>query len=100
MYTIVLFLHVIGVIGYCLCIGTWLFVLAGLRLPQRVEQVGALIHLNYLSGPFSGISALLLFASELYMALDLASGLLVTHATRTREQGMADHVNREREHVG
>ena len=61
MYTIVLLLHVIGVIGYCLGIGMW--------RAQRVEQVGALIHLNDLSGPFSGISALLLFASGLYMAL-------------------------------
>jgi hypothetical protein len=69
IYTIALFLHVIGVIGYCLGIGMWLFVLAGLRRAQRVEQVRALIHLNDLSGPFSGISALLLLAAGLYMAL-------------------------------
>jgi hypothetical protein len=69
IYTIVLFLHVIGVIGYCLGIGMWLFVLAGLRRVQRVEQVRALIHLNDLSGQFSGISALLLLAAGLYLAL-------------------------------
>jgi hypothetical protein len=69
IYNIVLFLHVIGVIGYCLGIGMWLFVLAGLRRAQRVEQVRSLIHLNDLSGPFSGISALLLLGAGLYLAL-------------------------------
>src|SRR5579859_7830800 len=68
IYNIVLFLHIIGAIGYFLGIGTWLFILAGLRRAQRVEQVRALIHLNDLSGPFSGISALLLLAAGLYMA--------------------------------
>ncbi len=69
IYNIVLFVHVIGVIGYCLGIGMWLFVLIGLRRAQRVEQVRAFIHLNDLSGPFSGISALLLLAAGLYLAL-------------------------------
>src|SRR5206468_12397011 len=69
IYNIVLFVHVIGVIGYCLGIGMWLFVLVGLRRAQRVEQVRALIHLNDLSGPSSAISALLLLAAGLYLAL-------------------------------
>src|SRR6266536_1805494 len=69
IYTIVLFVHVIGAIGYFLGIGLWLFVLVGLRRTQRVEQVRALIHLNDLSGPFSGISALLLLGAGLYLAL-------------------------------
>jgi hypothetical protein len=69
IYTIVLFLHIVGAIGYFLGIGMWLFILLGLRRAQRVEQVRALIHLNDLSGPFSGISALLLLAAGLYLAL-------------------------------
>jgi hypothetical protein len=69
IYTIVLFVHTVGVIGYFLGIGMWLFILLGLRRAQRVEQVRALIHLNDLSGPFSGISALLLLAAGLYLAL-------------------------------
>ncbi len=69
IYNIVLFVHVIGVIGYCLGIGMLLFVLVGLRQAQHVEQVRALIHLNDLSGPFSGISALLLLGAGLYLAL-------------------------------
>jgi hypothetical protein len=69
IYTIVLFVHIVGAIGYFLGIGMWLFILLGLRRAQRVEQVRALIHLNDLSGPFSGISALLLLAAGLYLAL-------------------------------
>jgi hypothetical protein len=68
-YTIVLFVHIIGAIGYFLGIGLWLFVLVGLRRAQYVEQVRALIKLNDLSGPFSGISALLLLGAGLYLAL-------------------------------
>jgi hypothetical protein len=68
IYNIVLFVHIIGAIGYFLGIGTWLFILVGLWRAQRVEQMRALIHLNDLSGPFSGISALLLLAAGLYMA--------------------------------
>ncbi len=75
IYSIALFVHVVGAIGYCLGIGVWLFVLVGLGRAQRVEQVRALIHLNNLSGPFSGISALLLLATGLYMALTAWGGL-------------------------
>jgi uncharacterized membrane protein len=69
IYTIVLFLHVSGAIGYFLGIGTWLFILVGLRRAQRVEQVRALVNLIGLSGPFTGISVLLLLATGFYLAL-------------------------------
>ena len=69
IYTIVLFLHVSGAIGYFISMGTWLFVLAALRRAQRVEQVRALTHLVGRLGPLFGISALLLLATGLYMAL-------------------------------
>src|SRR5215831_722540 len=75
IYTIVLFVHVIGAIGYFLGIGTWLFILVGLRRAQHVEQVRALIHLNDLSGPFGAGSAVVLLASGLYLALSAWSGL-------------------------
>jgi Predicted integral membrane protein (DUF2269) len=67
-YTIVLFLHVSGAIGYFVSIGTWLFGLVSLRRAQRVEQVRALVHLVGLSGPLFGISVLLILAAGLYMA--------------------------------
>jgi uncharacterized membrane protein len=69
IYNIVLFFHVSGAIGYFIGIGTWLFILVGLRRAQRVEQVSALVNLIGLSGPFTGISVLLLLASGFYLAL-------------------------------
>jgi uncharacterized membrane protein len=69
LYTVILFLHVVGAIGYFLGIGIWLFILLGLRRTQRVEQVRSLIHLTDLSAPFSGASAVLLLGTGLYLAL-------------------------------
>ena len=73
LYPIVLFLHVSGAIGYFVGIGAWLFILVGLRRAQRVEQVRALIKLIALSGPFTGISVLLILATGFYMALTVWS---------------------------
>jgi hypothetical protein len=69
IYTIVLFFHVSGAIGYFISMGTWLFSLAALRRAQRVEQVRALAHLVGRLGPLFGISVLLLLATGLYMAI-------------------------------
>src|SRR3989440_3363735 len=69
IYTIVLFLHVSGAIGYFVSIGTWLFGLVSLRGAQRVEQVRSLAHLVGLSGPIFGISVLLILVAGLYMAI-------------------------------
>jgi hypothetical protein len=69
IYTVVLFLHVIGAIGYFLGIGILLFILLGLRRAQRVEHVRPLIHLNDLSAPVSAASAVLLLVTGLYLAL-------------------------------
>ncbi len=69
IYTIALFLHVSGAIGYFAGIGTWLFILVGLRRAQRVEQVRALVNMIGLSGPFTGISALLILVTGFFMAL-------------------------------
>ena len=69
IYTIVLFLHVSGAIGYFIGTGTWLFGLSALRRAQRVEQVRALTNLVGRSGPLFGISVLLILATGLYMAL-------------------------------
>jgi small-conductance mechanosensitive channel len=69
IYNIVLFVHVIGAIGYFLGMGILLFILLGLRRAQRVEHVRALIHLNDLSAPVSAASAVLLLVTGLYLAL-------------------------------
>lgn len=81
IYTIVLFVHIIGAIGYFLSIGSWLFILVGLRRAQRVEEVRALMHVNDLSGPFGDGSGLVLLIAGLYLALSawslLTSWILV-----------------------
>ncbi len=69
IYNIILFLHVSGAIGYFIGIGAWLFVLAGLRRAQRVEQVRSLTTLVGMTGPLFAISVLLILAAGLYMAL-------------------------------
>jgi len=69
IYTIVLFLHVSGAIGYFIGIGTWLFGLSAIRRAQRVEQVRALTNLTGRLRLFFGISVLLILATGLYMAL-------------------------------
>ncbi|HEX9133282.1 MAG TPA: DUF2269 family protein [Ktedonobacteraceae bacterium] len=69
IYTIVLFLHVSGAIGYFIGTGAWLFGLAGLRRAQRVEQVRSLTNLVSMTGPLLGISLLFILAAGLYMAI-------------------------------
>ena len=69
LYSIVLFLHIVGAIGYFVGMGTWLFLLAALRRAQRVEQVRTLTPLMGLIGPLILFSVLLLLAAGLYMAI-------------------------------
>jgi uncharacterized membrane protein len=69
LYTVILFLHIVGAICYFLGIGLWLFILLGWRRTQRVEQVRSLLHLNDLSAPFAAASAVLLLVTGLYLAL-------------------------------
>ena len=68
IYTIVLFLHVSGAIGYFIGIGIWLFGLATLRRAQRVEQVRSIANLVGLTGPLFAVSVLLILVTGLYMA--------------------------------
>jgi hypothetical protein len=76
IYTIVLFVHIIGAIGLFLSIGSWLFILVGLRRAQRVEEVRALMHVNDLSGPFGDGSGLVLLIAGLYLVLSAWSLLI------------------------
>jgi hypothetical protein len=69
IYTIVLFLHVSGAIGYFIGMGTWLFCYYALLRVERVEQVRVLTHIVGRTGPFMGISALLILGAGLYMAV-------------------------------
>jgi Ca2+/Na+ antiporter len=67
-YTLALFVHVSGAIGYFIAMGVWLFGLAALRRARRVEQARALSDLVGRLGPLFGISVLLILASGLFMA--------------------------------
>ncbi len=69
LYTVILFLHIVGAIGYFLGIGLWLFILLSWRGTQCVEQVRSLLHLNDMSAPFAAASAVLLLGTGLYLAL-------------------------------
>lgn len=69
IYTIVLFVHIVGAIGYFLSVGSWLFILMGLRRAQRVEEVRALMHMNDLSRALGSGSGLMLLIAGLYLAL-------------------------------
>lgn len=69
IYTIVLFLHVSGAIGYFTGAGISLFGLVGLRRAQRVEQVRSLTNLVGMTGPLFAISILFILVAGLYMAL-------------------------------
>jgi len=68
-YTVALFVHVLGAIGYCMSIGVWLLILTGLRRARRVEEVRALMHMNDLSGPIGAATTLLLLVAGVYLAL-------------------------------
>jgi hypothetical protein len=67
-YTLALFAHVSGAIGYFIAIGVWLLGLAALWRAARVEQVRTLADLLGELGPLFGISVLILLVSGLYMA--------------------------------
>ena len=69
LYALVLFVHVLGAIGYCISIAALLLVLLGLRRAQHVEQVRSLLHVNDWSAPIGAASALLLLAAGIYLAL-------------------------------
>jgi hypothetical protein len=67
-YTLTLFAHVSGAIGYFAAMGVWLFGLTALRRATRVEQVRTLTDLMGRLGPLFGLSVLLILISGLSMA--------------------------------
>jgi hypothetical protein len=69
VYTLVLFLHVIGAVGVFIGFGIWLCGLAAIRRAHRVEQVRAIVALITSSDPVTVASILLLAAAGLYLAL-------------------------------
>jgi uncharacterized membrane protein len=69
IYNIVLFLHVIGAVGYFVGMGIWLFILVNMRRGRQMEQVRTLINMTNVSGPFTGVSVLFILVTGFYMAI-------------------------------
>jgi uncharacterized membrane protein len=68
IYTIVLFLHVVGDIGLFTGLGIQFFGLAALRKIKQIEQARIMARLIAVANPIGVISALLTIGTGLYMA--------------------------------
>lgn len=69
LYTLALFLHIVGAIGTFIGVGVWLVAAEALWRTRRVEQVRTLTRLVQPSGVIAIVSILLLGIAGFYMAL-------------------------------
>ena len=69
LYTLALFVHVVGAIGTFIGVSIWLFAALALRRAQHVWQVRALTSLIQPSGVLAIVSIVLLGVAGFYMAL-------------------------------
>lgn len=69
IYTLMLFVHIVGAIGVFVGVGVWLFAAVALRRAQAVGQVRALIGLIQPSGNVVIVSILLLGGAGFYMGI-------------------------------
>jgi hypothetical protein len=69
IYTLMLFVHVVGAIGTFLGVGVWLFAALALGRARQVGQVRALTSLIQPSGVLAVVSILLLGGAGFYMAI-------------------------------
>jgi hypothetical protein len=69
IYTLALFVHVVGAIGTFTGVGVWLFAALALRRAQHVGQVRTLTSLIQPSGVLAVVSILLLGVAGFYMAI-------------------------------
>lgn len=68
-YTVMLFVHIVGVIAVFVGVGVWLFAVAALRRAQQVAQVRVLARLTVASGNVAVGGVLLVAIGGFYMAL-------------------------------
>jgi hypothetical protein len=69
IYTVMLFVHIVGVVGTFIGVGVWLFAAVALRRSQTVGQVRALTSLIQPSGVLAIVGILLLGGAGFYMAI-------------------------------
>jgi Predicted integral membrane protein (DUF2269) len=69
LYRLALFAHILGMIGFFMALGVYVFGLAALRQARRVEQVRAICRMIFLTDAVAVVGILLLAATGLSMAL-------------------------------
>ncbi|HEY7023042.1 MAG TPA: DUF2269 family protein [Ktedonobacterales bacterium] len=69
LYRLALFAHILGMIGFFMALGVYVFGLAALRRARRVEQARAICRMIFLTDAVAVLSILLLAAAGLSMAL-------------------------------
>jgi hypothetical protein len=69
LYTLALFVHIVGAIGVFIGVSVWLFAAMALRRARSIEQVRTLTSLIQPSGVLTIVSILLLGLAGFYMAL-------------------------------
>jgi hypothetical protein len=69
LYRLTLFAHVLGMTGFFMALGAYVFGLVALRQARRVEQVRAICRVIFLTDPVAVVGILLLAAAGLTMAL-------------------------------
>jgi hypothetical protein len=69
IYTLMLFVHIVGAIGTFIGVGVWLFAATALRRAQTVGQIRALTSLIQPSGVLAIVSILLLGGAGFYMGI-------------------------------
>jgi Predicted integral membrane protein (DUF2269) len=69
LYTLALFVHIVGAIGAFIGVSVWLFAAMALRRAQSVGQVRALTSLIQPSGALAVVSIALLGVAGFYMAI-------------------------------
>jgi hypothetical protein len=69
VYTLALFVHIVGAIGVFMGVSVWMFAALALRRARTVEQVRALTSLIQPSGVLAIVSILLLGVAGFYMAI-------------------------------
>lgn len=69
IYTLMLFMHIVGAIGTFIGVGVWLFAALALRRAQQVGQIRVLTSLIQPSGVLAIVSILFLGVAGFYMAI-------------------------------
>ena len=68
-YRLALFIHIVGMIGFFLALGVWLFGLVALRRARHTQQVRSLCQAIFVSDAVAVVGVLLLAIAGLYMAI-------------------------------